>query len=228
VLWLPCCFLEDGFKKSKMPTGRLVVVELARPVPKHERDITMNRAKSGATGKSARTSILALSLLGLATLAFGAFAAGCGDSSSSGGQKPAVKKSGGGPVAADNYSRPKTPKEYDEMKNPFAATPEMLAEAANEGKSIFAGKCVTCHGTLGIGDGPTGVSATPKPRDLTNVLEFHEKVSDGYIYWRILKGAEPYKGPGGSIMTQFETGPDKLTPEQIWKVVSYVRTLGKR
>jgi mono/diheme cytochrome c family protein len=40
-------------------------------------------------------------------------------------------------------------------------TPEGLAEA----KTIFASRCVPCHGANGHGDGPGAAALTPKPRD---------------------------------------------------------------
>jgi mono/diheme cytochrome c family protein len=67
---------------------------------------------------------------------------------------------------------------------------ELLAVAASEpalrlGKTIFQGKCASCHGAEGHGDGPNG--PLTKAPDLTR-QEWQAKVSDADIAARILQG----------------------------------------
>ncbi len=51
-----------------------------------------------------------------------------------------------GMVAADEKAgeHTKIPEEYEHMKNPMA---NMMSEAAEKGKSIYAANCASCHGT---------------------------------------------------------------------------------
>ena len=42
------------------------------------------------------------------------------------------------------------------------------AEAMAEAEAYFTQTCVTCHGTLGKGDGAAAVALDPKPADFTN------------------------------------------------------------
>lgn len=82
------------------------------------------------------------------------------------------------------------------------------------GKKIYSSMCWTCHGAEGKGDGPAGISLTPKPADFTN-LKFQNQ-TDGAIYWKLTTG----KG----AMISYE---NTLTEQQLWSVTNYLRTLKK-
>jgi mono/diheme cytochrome c family protein len=99
------------------------------------------------------------------------------------------------------------PAEFAGKSNPFGA------EAATQGQETFQTYCATCHGPEGQGDGPAGQSLDPKPRDLAGL---QAKVGDDYLYWRISNGKT------GTAMVAWE---GILTEEQIWQVVSFIRTL---
>ena len=99
------------------------------------------------------------------------------------------------------------PEEYAGKRNPFGS------EAAAMGAEIFRTNCETCHGPQGHGDGPAGDSLDPKPRDLA---ELHKIIGDDYLFWRISEGKE------GTSMVAWK---GILTEEQIWQVVSFIRTL---
>lgn len=99
------------------------------------------------------------------------------------------------------------PAEYAGNTNPFGA------EAADEGAKIYRTNCETCHGPQGHGDGPAGQSLDPKPQDLSEVQKF---AGDDYLFWRISAGK-----PGTSMVAW----KGILTEEQIWQVVSFMRTL---
>jgi mono/diheme cytochrome c family protein len=101
------------------------------------------------------------------------------------------------------------PAEYAGKTNPFGA------EAATEGAKVFKSNCETCHGPQGHGDGPASGSLEPKPK---NLAVFQESVSDDYLFWRISEGK-----PGTSMVAWKHI----LTEEQIWQVVSFVRSLKK-
>lgn len=99
------------------------------------------------------------------------------------------------------------PPEYAGKTNPFGA------EAAQEGAEIFKTNCETCHGPQGHGDGPAGGSLDPKPQNLAKLQEI---AGDDYLFWRISAGKE------GTSMVAWK---GILSEEQIWQVVSFIRTL---
>jgi cytochrome c(L) len=89
----------------------------------------------------------------------------------------------------------------DEPTNPFAGN----ADAAAEGKRLFLKTgCYSCHGHEAEGAvGP----------DLTDD-EWIYKPTDSMIFNTIAKGRR------GTVMAPFS---DQLTPEEIWKVVEFLR-----
>lgn len=107
-------------------------------------------------------------------------------------------------------SNPQTdaiPGEFSGKTNPLGA------DAAVEGAKVFKSNCEMCHGAQGHGDGPASGSLDPKPKNLA-VLQ--ESVGDDYLFWRINAGK-----PGTSMVAW----KGILTDEQIWQVVSFIRTL---
>ena len=99
------------------------------------------------------------------------------------------------------------PAEYAGLTNPLGA------EAAHEGAEVFRTNCETCHGPQGHGDGPAGQSLDPRPRNLAAI---QAKAGDDFLFWRIHDGV-----PGTSMVAWRGI----LTDEQIWQVVSFIRTL---
>jgi mono/diheme cytochrome c family protein len=99
------------------------------------------------------------------------------------------------------------PAEYAGRTNPLGA------DAAAEGAKVFRSSCEMCHGPQGHGDGPAGGSLDPKPQNLA-ILQ--ESVADDYLFWRISEGK-----PGTSMVAW----KGILSEEQIWQVVSFIRTL---
>jgi mono/diheme cytochrome c family protein len=99
------------------------------------------------------------------------------------------------------------PSEYSGRTNPLGA------EAAASGAQVYATNCAMCHGTEGHGDGPAGESLIPPPKDLA---ELNRIAGDDYLYWRIAEGK-----PGTSMFAWKGILPD----DDIWKLVSHIRTL---
>jgi mono/diheme cytochrome c family protein len=99
------------------------------------------------------------------------------------------------------------PADYAGMTNPLGA------DAAAAGAEVFKTNCESCHGPLGKGDGPAGAALDPTPKDLS-VLQ--ASAGDDFLYWRINTGKE------GTGMVAWK---GTLTDEQIWQVVSFIRTL---
>ncbi len=104
----------------------------------------------------------------------------------------------------------KAPASYDTLRNPFTNNPKAIAE----GKKIYESTCWTCHGLSGKGDGPAAASMNPKPADHTSGKLMNE--SDGALLWKITKGR--------GAMPAYE---QMFSKQQRWKLVSYIRELGK-
>lgn len=93
------------------------------------------------------------------------------------------------------------------------ATPAHAAEA-EKGKSIYASRCMFCHGAAGRGDGPAGAALKPAPTNFTSAE-----------FWKTAK-IEAMKdvianGKPGTAMVAFKSS---LKPEQIDDVVAYLQT----
>jgi mono/diheme cytochrome c family protein len=113
----------------------------------------------------------------------------------------------GGEVGVDNGTPVPVPAEFAGQTNPLGA------DAATAGGEIFKNNCVPCHGEQGHGDGPVGAALDPRPK---NLAAFAPTVGDDYLYWRINTGRD------GTSMVAWK---GVLTDEQIWQVVSFIRTL---
>jgi mono/diheme cytochrome c family protein len=96
-------------------------------------------------------------------------------------------------------------------KNPVTATADNLAEA----KSLYAKHCKSCHGAAGKGDGPKAANLDVSCKDFTKP-DF-KKQTDGELYWKITNGRDP--------MPTFKT---KLSNDERWGLVNYIKTMGKK
>jgi mono/diheme cytochrome c family protein len=115
---------------------------------------------------------------------------------------------GGAPRSVDeNATLAPVPAEYAGRTNPLGA------DAADQGAEVFKTNCEMCHGSQGHGDGPAGQSLEPRPR---NLAEIQGRAGDDFLFWRI------HEGKPGTSMVAWK---GILTEEQIWQVVSFIRTL---
>jgi mono/diheme cytochrome c family protein len=134
----------------------------------------------------------------------------CGESNGSPGPEP-ISTFSPAPVATLSpvpiATLSPVPAEYAGRTNPFGP------EAADEGAKNFKTDCEICHGLQGHGDGPAADSLDPKPK---NLAELQKIASDDYLFWRINTGK-----PGTSMLAW----KDILSEEQIWQVISFIRTL---
>ena len=95
------------------------------------------------------------------------------------------------------------------IENPLPQTMENMAR----GRERFDIYCAVCHGTGGDGDGPVvGPNRFPAPPSLHT--DQARGYADGTIFHIITKGTQ--------IMPSYA---DKLTPEDRWKVIHYLRAL---
>jgi len=115
---------------------------------------------------------------------------------------------------AGDIERPQPPAEYAALSNPLAQD----SEVSEAGKGIYNVNCVSCHGELGMGDGPASKYLDPQPKALAE----DGALSDGYLYWRIAEG-----GAIASFKSAMPAWKSTLSEQQIWQVITYLRTLMK-
>jgi mono/diheme cytochrome c family protein len=102
------------------------------------------------------------------------------------------------------------PAKYKSMKNPYAGDDNLTNTV---GKATWAKHCKSCHGNLGLGDGPKA-AGLKTPMDKFNDPAFQAE-ADGIIYYKSIIGRDE--------MPNFESKiPDE---EGRWAVVNYIRKL---
>jgi len=101
------------------------------------------------------------------------------------------------------------PDSAKELKNPYTDSASII-----KGKSIYQIRCVVCHGTTGVGDGPAGKTLTPPAADQTTAEV--QAQTDGELFWKISEGRGSMVG--WKLM---------LSEEERWALVNYIRTLAK-
>lgn len=98
-----------------------------------------------------------------------------------------------------------------DLTNPFLPDEASLAA----GRVLFAANCAVCHGEQGRGNGPAAAQLTLPPPDFGNGhLDIH---TDGDVFYWIQNGLS-----ATSPMPAFK---DKLSDDEIWHLVNYVRRL---
>jgi mono/diheme cytochrome c family protein len=113
-------------------------------------------------------------------------------------------------VFAYYENRPwKVPEEAKLRPNPVPPSASALAA----GRAIYMDKCTQCHGQTGKGDGPDAASYYPSPTSLVDAKHM-SSVTDGEIFYQVSQGRKP--------MPAFKK---KLSEEQRWQLVLYVRSL---
>lgn len=95
-------------------------------------------------------------------------------------------------------------------KNPFARTPEVL----RAGLAHYRENCVDCHGAPGVDVSEFGEGLNPAAPDLT--LPRVQERPDGELFWIVSNGIRTTGMPA--------FGPTHR-PEEIWKVLAFLRHL---
>jgi len=101
-----------------------------------------------------------------------------------------------------------------EIVNPIPPNADSVAK----GQALFATNCVPCHGQTGLGDGPVGLTLSPRPANLQlhAVPGVH---TDGQLYLWVSDGYP------GSVMPAFR---GSLSDDDRWNVVNFIRTLAPK
>lgn len=103
------------------------------------------------------------------------------------------------------------------LKNPLQNSVAVM----NAGEELFmdtsaAVPCMQCHGSNGDGRGAMASMFDPPPRNFS-CRKTVDGVPDGQLFW-IIKNGSP-----GTSMPAF----NKLSDEEIWQLVHYIRKLAK-
>lgn len=102
------------------------------------------------------------------------------------------------------------PANFKTMKNPVA-----VGDASTKaGLVLYTKNCASCHGKAGLGDGVKARSLKDFPGDFSKA-DF-QKQSDGDLFYKTKSGR--------GEMPKYE---GKLTDDDIWNVVNYMRTFKK-
>ena len=96
------------------------------------------------------------------------------------------------------------------LANPVKATAASIAA----GRALYDKNCVSCHGATGMGDGKNAAQMNPKPSNLTDANWKHGS-SDGEIY-TLLRDS--------SKNTSMKGFAGKMTAQELWNVVNYVKS----
>jgi mono/diheme cytochrome c family protein len=102
------------------------------------------------------------------------------------------------------------PASFKTMKNPVA-----VSDASKKaGQTLYTKNCASCHGKAGLGDGVKARSLKDFPGDFSKT-EFQAQ-SDGDLFYKTKSGR--------AEMPKYE---GKLSDEDIWNTVVYMRTFKK-
>jgi mono/diheme cytochrome c family protein len=102
------------------------------------------------------------------------------------------------------------PANFKTMKNPVAK-----GEASNKaGLAVYLKNCASCHGKTGLGDGVKARALKTFPGDFSKADYQGQTDGDQFYKSKIGRGEMPkYEG--------------KITDDDIWNVVNYMRTFKK-
>jgi mono/diheme cytochrome c family protein len=116
-------------------------------------------------------------------------------------------------MSASLVAQPKpwtVPANFKSMKNPVAK-----GDASNKaGKALYDKTCSSCHGKAGLGDGVKARSLKDFPGDFSKADFQNQTDGDHFYKTKMGRGEMPkYEG--------------KLSDDDIWNIVNYMRTFKK-
>ena len=110
----------------------------------------------------------------------------------------------------------KAPDEFYNLANPLAADPARIAMGRRLYEKEASPACEMCHGIRGDGKGALAAQFDPRPRNFA-CAQTVNGIPDGQLFWIVRNGS-----PGTSM-----PGFKRLSDEQIWSIVLYLRRLAK-
>jgi mono/diheme cytochrome c family protein len=116
-------------------------------------------------------------------------------------------------LSATLVAQPKpwvVPANFKSMKNPLA----MSDVSTKSGLALYTKNCASCHGKVGLGDGVKARALKTFPGDFSKA-DFQGQTDGDHFY---------KTKTGRGEMPKYE---GKLTDNDIWNVVNYMRTLKK-
>ena len=113
-------------------------------------------------------------------------------------------------IPAEEEDHEAVPEEYASLTSSVALGHEAIAA----GKVLYEEYCTACHGAEGRGDGPHASVLEHNPADFTDP-HMAEEMTDAAFFWRMSEGIPD------EDMPPFK---DKLSGEQRWQLVQYLRT----
>lgn len=100
------------------------------------------------------------------------------------------------------------------LQNPVPAT----EASVKAGRLVFVKYCAPCHGNSGRGNGGMAPEGS-KPADFTDEKWEHGS-TDGELFVTIRDGVGP--------KFDMDSWASTLTPQDMWNVINYIRTLGPK
>ena len=114
-------------------------------------------------------------------------------------------------VSAQTQPKPwDAPANFKTMKNPVATG----AASTKAGLALYTKNCASCHGKTGLGDGVKARALKTFPGDFSK--DAYQKQTDGEHFYKSKFGRDE--------MPKYE---GKLSDDDIWNIVNYMRTLKK-
>ena len=101
------------------------------------------------------------------------------------------------------------------LKNPVKSSPQSI----EAGQKAYQTSCAPCHGAAGKGDGAVAKNLPVKPSDLTDAKWDHGS-TDGEIFVNIRDGIGP--------QMKMKAFKGKVTDQDIWNIVNYLRSIGSK
>jgi mono/diheme cytochrome c family protein len=102
------------------------------------------------------------------------------------------------------------PDNFKSMKNPVAQSDA----STKAGLAVFTKNCASCHGKAGLGDGVKARTLKDFPGNFSKAG--FQSLADGDIFYKTKTGRDEMPKYDG-----------KLSDDDIWNVVNYIRTLKK-
>ena len=110
----------------------------------------------------------------------------------------------------------KAPDDFYNRQNPVVATSEHVAAGRKLYEKAASPPCEICHGVKGDGKGPIASQFDPRPRNFA-CAQTVNGIPDGQLFWIVQNGS-----PGTGM-----PGFKRLSDEQIWSLILYLRQLAK-